>query len=89
MRGKCNQANRQLKTGMNCRVIVHADRVPDAIQIPIVAVIEEGGKYYCNVKTGKRHQKREIKIGLSNAENVQVTEGLRTGETVYLSDPAK
>ncbi len=87
VRGKCTEAAKQLKTGMNCQVVVHADMIPDAIQVPIVAVAEEGGKYYCNVKTGTGHEKREVKIGLSNAENVQITEGLRTGEVVYLSDP--
>lgn len=89
VRGKCSKSASQLKTGMNCRVTVHADRVPDAIQVPIVAVIEEGGKYFCNVKNGTGYEKREIKIGLSNSENVQVAEGLRTGEVVFLNDPTK
>jgi multidrug efflux pump subunit AcrA (membrane-fusion protein) len=61
--------------------------VPDAIQVPIVAVIEDSGRYYCNVKKGSTHEKREVKIGLSNDEHVQITEGLRTGEVVYLNDP--
>ncbi len=87
VRGKCSESAKQLKTGMNCRVIVHADMIPDAIQVPIVAVIEVSGKYYCNVKTATGHEKREIKIGLSNAEHVEIKEGLRTGEVVYLSDP--
>ncbi len=88
VRGKCTDTAKQLKTGMNCRVIVHADMIPDAIQVPIVAVAEEGGKYFCNVKTSTGHEKREVKIGLSNAQNVQITEGLRTGEVVFLSDPS-
>ena len=87
VRGKCSESSRQLKTGMNCRVVVHADMVPDAIQVPIVAVLEEGGKYFCNVKNGSGHERREVKIGLSNAEHVQIVEGLRTGEVVYLNDP--
>ena len=89
VRGKCSKSPKQLKTGMNCRVTVHADEVPDALQIPIVAVIEESGKYYCNVKTSGGFEKREVKIGLSNNENVQITEGLRTGEVVYLNDPGE
>ena len=89
VRGKCSETASQLKTGMNCRVTVHADMVPDALQIPIVAVIEESGKYFCNVKTSGGFEKREIKIGLSNNENVQVTEGLRTGEVVFLNDPSE
>ena len=88
VRGKCTVETGQLKSGMNCRVIVHSDVVPDAIQVPIVAVIEQGGEYYCNVKNRSGYEKRQVQIGLSNDQNVQITEGLRTGEIVFLNDPA-
>lgn len=88
VRGKFEKGAKELKTGMNCRVTVHADMIPDAVQVPIVAVAEESGKYYCHVKTVTGFQKREVKIGLSNFENVQIKEGLRTGEVVYLNDPS-
>ena len=79
--------NSQLRSGMNCRVTVHADVVPDAVQVPVVAVSEEKGKYYCFVEEGKSSEKREVKIGTSNDDSVQITEGLRPGEVVYLYDP--
>lgn len=87
VRGKCKDVAGQLKSGMNCKVIVHAEKVPDAIQVPIVAVIEDGGKYFCNVKNGKEAEKREVQIGLSNNEFVQITEGLEKGDVVFLNDP--
>ena len=52
-----------------------------------MAVSEEKGKYYCFVKEGKSSEKREVKIGTSNDDSVQITEGLRPGEVVYLYDP--
>ena len=79
----------QLRSGMNCRVTVHADSVPDAVQVPIVAVSEEKGKYYCFVKNGGSSEKREVKIGMSNDDAVQINEGLRPGEIVYLYDPTR
>ena len=79
----------QLRSGMNCRVTVHADNVPEAVQVPIVAVSEEKGKYYCFVKNGSSSEKREVKIGMSNDDAVQITEGLRPGEIVYLYDPTR
>ena len=79
----------ELRAGMNCQVIVHVQAIADAIQIPVVAVIEEGGKYFCYVKDGNQKSKREIKIGASNDNAVQITEGLRPGEIVYLSDPTR
>ncbi len=87
VKGKIEETVGQLRAGMNCRVTVHADAVPDAVQIPVVAVTEEKGKYYCFVKNGSASQKREVKIGMSNDEFVQITEGLRSGEIVYLYDP--
>ena len=88
VRGACEVEGGQLKSGMNCRVVVHADVVPDAIQVPIVSVLEEGGNYYCHVKNEGGYERREVSIGLANDQNVQVTEGLRTGEVVYLYDPS-
>ena len=44
VKGKCSQTATQLRAGMNCRVTVHADVVPDAVQVPIgiaSAVAEE------------------------------------------------
>ena len=79
----------QLRSGMNCRVTVHADSVPDAVQVPIVAVSEEKGKFYCFVKDGSSSNRREVKIGMSNDDAVEITEGLRPGEVVYLYDPTR
>jgi multidrug efflux pump subunit AcrA (membrane-fusion protein) len=85
--GKMEGAASQLRSGMNCRVTVHADVVPEAVQVPVVAVSEEAGKFYCFVKNGNSADKREVRIGMSNDDAVQITEGLRPGETVYLYDP--
>ena len=87
VKGKYEGKMSQLRSGMNCRVTVHADKVPDAVQVPVVAVSEENGKYYCIVKNGSGSDRREVKIGMSNDDAVQITEGLRPGEVVYLYDP--
>lgn len=87
IKGTYEGKNSQLRSGMNCRVTIHADVVPDAVQVPVVAVSEEKGKYYCFVKNGRSSEKREVKIGTSNDDAVQITEGLRPGEVVYLYDP--
>ena len=89
VKGKYKGSNGQLRSGMNCRVTVHADVVPDAVQVPVVAVSEEKGKYFCFVKSGRSTDKREVKIGMSNDDNVQITEGLLPGEVVYMYDPSQ
>ena len=76
----------ELRAGMNCRVVVHVDSVSDALQIPIAAVFAEDGKYYCYVKEAQP-AKREVSIGASNADWVQITKGLNAGEEIYLVPP--
>ncbi|MEM8678540.1 MAG: HlyD family efflux transporter periplasmic adaptor subunit [Planctomycetota bacterium] len=77
----------QLRSGMNCRVTVHADSVPDAVQVPVVAVIEEGGDHYCYVQNGSKPRKQKVKIGMANEDSVQILEGLKPNEVVYLVAP--
>ena len=62
---------------MNCRVTVHADSVPDALQVPVIAVFEEEGRYFCYVRDSGKPAKRPIKMGASNGKYVQIVEGLK------------
>ncbi|MAG54923.1 MAG: hypothetical protein CMJ83_01400 [Planctomycetes bacterium] len=78
----------QLRSGMNCRVTVRANSVPDCLQIPVLAVFSEGDSHFCWVIDGDKRTKREVTIGTSNGSKVEVKEGLRAGETVALYDPS-
>jgi HlyD family secretion protein len=77
----------QLRAGMNCRVTVHADSIPDAVQVPVIAVFEEGGRYFCYADENGKPAKRPVTLGATNGKAVQIVEGLRAGEKVYLYDP--
>jgi multidrug efflux pump subunit AcrA (membrane-fusion protein) len=79
----------QLRSGMNCRVTVHADTVPDAVLVPVLAVFTEGSDYYCLVVNGSDNERRAVKLGATNGTSVQITEGLRAGEAVVLWDPSE
>ena len=87
VRGEYEGVFDQLRAGMNCRVTVHADTVPEAIQVPVLAVFSEEGEHFCLVKQGNSTTKRPVKIGATNGKQVQITEGLRPGERVALYDP--
>ena len=87
VRGGYEGVFKQLRSGMNCRVTVHADTVPDAVQVPVLAVYSEGGDFHCLVKNGARTERRPVKLGATNGTMVQITEGLRPGERVSLWDP--
>jgi multidrug resistance efflux pump len=78
----------ELRAGMNCRVTVHADSVPDAIQVPVVAVFQDKGEHCCYVEAADGSAKRRaVKIGVTNGSQVQITEGLKPQEKVLLYDP--
>ncbi len=87
VRGTYEKNYPQLRSGMNCRVTVRADSVPDCLQVPVLAVFSESGDHYCWVVDGERQAKRKIKIGASNGTMVEIQEGLRDGERVTLHDP--
>ena len=77
----------QLRSGMNCRVTIHADRIPAALQVPVVAVFEEEGKYFCFVAAPSGPERRGVEIGITNGKVVEIKSGLREGESVSLKNP--
>jgi multidrug efflux pump subunit AcrA (membrane-fusion protein) len=85
--GEYEKSFPQLRSGMNCRVTVRANSIPDCLQVPVLAVFSEGGKHYCLVKNGSGVDRREVKIGSTNGQMVEIEEGLREGESVTLYDP--
>jgi multidrug efflux pump subunit AcrA (membrane-fusion protein) len=88
VKGEYEKVYEQLRSGMNCRVTVHADTVPDVLQVPVLAVFAEGGLFHCLVRNGGSVEKRPVKLGATNGSTVEITEGLRAGETVSLWDPS-
>ena len=87
VRGDYDAVYKQLRSGMNCRVTVHADTVPDAVQVPVLAVLSEGGDFFCLVKDGGKTDRRQVKLGATNGTMVEITEGVRPGEIVSLWNP--
>ena len=61
----------------------------DALQVPVQAVFERGGKTFCLVKKGAGWDTREIAISSTNAKTValdeEASEPLREGEVVVIN----
>jgi HlyD family secretion protein len=78
-----NVANR-LKPGSSLRVEVIAQSVPSALVIPEAAVLTStSGSTSVMVATAdNKPQKKSVTLGIHNNGNVQVTEGLASGERV-------
>jgi multidrug efflux pump subunit AcrA (membrane-fusion protein) len=86
--GKYDKAYPQLRSGMNCRVTVKADSVPECLQVPVLAVFSEGGKHHCMRVDGNKTSKVEVTIGSTNGTNVEIQDGLQAGDRVALHDPS-
>jgi RND family efflux transporter MFP subunit len=72
-----------LISGSATEVFLKSSAIPNALVIPVSALMEEQGNFYVYVQLGgESFQKREIKIGVSDGENVQVLSGIKEGERV-------
>lgn len=72
-----------LVPGSVAEVFLRSSPIPNSLVIPFSALMEEQGNFYVYVQTGgESFQKREIKIGSSDGENVQVLSGIEEGVRV-------
>ena len=80
-----------LRCGMTAEVKILVQTLPDVIQVPIQAVLEHGGKFYC-VQRDELNDERfifcEVTIGSTNEENVVILKGLEVGEQVVIEAAA-
>ena len=79
-----------LRPGMTANIEANVGEAKDVLAVPLSAVfVDPDGKKVAFVKspgTGEP-QKREVKIGLSNIEFVEIKSGLQDQETVLLTRP--
>jgi RND family efflux transporter MFP subunit len=73
-----------LRPGMTAEVKIVVKTIPNALTVPVSAVTESGGQHICYVKTPRGIERRVVKIGEGNEQNIQILEGLEDGEEVAL-----
>jgi len=73
-----------LRPGLTAQVKIHVERRADVLQVPVQAVFEHGGKYYCVIQEAGGFQSREVQIGSSNDEFVIIRQGLEEGQEIVL-----
>ncbi len=78
-----------LRTGTSCQVEIIVQQYPDAVYVPLQAVMRVGSQPTVYVRAGNSFQARNIKTGLDNNKMIHVLEGLEVGEIVLLSPPLK
>ncbi|HPP51632.1 MAG TPA: HlyD family efflux transporter periplasmic adaptor subunit, partial [Thermoguttaceae bacterium] len=61
-----------LKPGLTAQVHIRVEELNDVLQLPIQAVFEHQGRYYCVVRNGRTWEAREVQLGPSNDQSVVV-----------------
>jgi HlyD family secretion protein len=75
-----------LKYGMTATGEILLQNKQGIMMVAIEALQSRGGKYYVSIKNddGTITEQHEVKIGIRNKTNVEITEGLTEGQTVVI-----
>ncbi len=77
---------RELRPGMNAELrIIVQQRSEDVLQIPVQAAMNMMGKYFAYILEPTGGVRRELTIGDSNDEFMEVLDGVKEGEKVILN----
>jgi HlyD family secretion protein len=72
-----------VRSGLTAKVEIDVEKIPAAITVPIEAVVEHNGFYYCLVKNGDKLEARWVPLGASNAARVVIRDNkIQSGEQV-------
>jgi membrane fusion protein (multidrug efflux system) len=79
-----DDASAVLKPGMFARIGIVFERKQQALQIPRVALVETDGERSVFIVQQGLARQRSVTTGLTDAGNVEITDGVREGEQVVI-----
>lgn len=83
-----NESDTTLRPGMSTSNKIIASVLDEALFVPVEAIHSQGDSItYVLLKDGLSIVKQEVSLGISNSDQVIINEGLKEGQSVYLSDP--
>ena len=74
-----------LRPGFTAEATIIVADLQDVMAVPVAAVIEDGQEFVCAVKVGNGFEKRVVTLGKSDDRFVEIVEGLKEGEQVFLN----
>lgn len=77
-----------LKPGMTAEVEILIAHLKDVLSLPMAAIVEHRGNYFCWVRNGDRNEERPLVLGLSNDQFIEVKDGIKIGDEVLLNPRA-
>lgn len=85
-----NQQDNRLKPGLTANITIYGEKKENIITIPIRAIFSDADGndiVYFAVKDSIANS-QIIKTGINDLQNVEVIEGLKSGDTISLEEPA-
>lgn len=79
---------KDLRPGMTAEVEILVAHLKNVLSVPVAAVVEQRGKYYCWVRKGNQVERRPLVLGASNDKFIEVKDGLAAGDEVVLNPRA-
>jgi HlyD family secretion protein len=77
-----------VRSGMSAEVRILAEQHDEVLQLPVQALYETRGRFFCLMKDGDRWETREIQVGSSNDSYMIIQSGLEEGDRVVLNPRA-
>jgi multidrug efflux pump subunit AcrA (membrane-fusion protein) len=77
-----------LRPGFTAEVEIIVAQLEDVIAVPVAAVAEQRGKFFCGVRAGETVERREVTLGQGNDKLIEITDGLLEGDVVVLNPRA-
>lgn len=75
----------EVRPGVTAEVEIIVADLKDVIAVPVAAVMEMRGQYFCAVRKGEVIERRAVTLGLGNDKLVNITEGLEDGDALILN----
>lgn len=76
-----------VENGMYAYVILIDNYIPDALTVPANAVVKDGAEYYVYLYSDDGTQsKQTVKTGIKTDAFIQITDGLKEGDVVYVGN---
>lgn len=85
IRGRFSNSGKNLLPGSYAEVDIITNENPSSIMIPSIALIPDLSSEYVLVYNNGKAIKRNVRTGVRNTEQIEIIEGLGTGDTVITS----
>jgi len=74
----------EIRPGMIARVSLVRRVIPDAVMVPLFALVDKGGERLLYVVEDGKARAREVELGVIDGDRVQILQGLKPGERLIV-----